>query len=243
MTAPQALVDPDAQLKPGERVLVQGGAGAGAGLPCSWRPAWAATSPPPAATRTLGWFGPGRQGFGSADDLARQAAGEFDVVIDTVGGAVLDGSYDLLRPGGRLVTLSAPPDQDRAAQRDIRAVFFVVTADPAALSGLAKRAATRVASAPSSARCSRWPRDAALRERPALPAIGQDPPRRAVTRCILGPGVPLRPPGRRGTPCNRGLGGAGAVGVPEHPRALAVVVHLFQLGPLLQGVGGPPVPL
>jgi len=33
-----------------------------------------------------------------------QAAGRFDVLIDTVGGAVLDGSYGLLREGGRLVT-------------------------------------------------------------------------------------------------------------------------------------------
>src|SRR5271169_6230686 len=30
------------------------------------------------------------------------------VVIDTVGGAVLDGSHGLLREGGRLVTLGAP---------------------------------------------------------------------------------------------------------------------------------------
>ena len=37
-----------------------------------------------------------------------------DVVIDTVGGAVLDASYALLRPGGRLVTLSAPASQERA---------------------------------------------------------------------------------------------------------------------------------
>ena len=40
-----------------------------------------------------------------------QAAGRFVVVIDTVGGAVLDGSYGPLREGGRLVTLGAPPDQ------------------------------------------------------------------------------------------------------------------------------------
>jgi len=36
------------------------------------------------------------------------AAGGFDIVIDTVGGAVLDGSRGLLREGGRLVTLGAP---------------------------------------------------------------------------------------------------------------------------------------
>ncbi len=35
--------------------------------------------------------------------------GGFDVVIDTVGGAVLDASYQLMRAGGRLVTLGAPP--------------------------------------------------------------------------------------------------------------------------------------
>ena len=40
------------------------------------------------------------------------AARGFDVVIDTVGGAVLDGSYGLLRQGGWLVTLGAPPDQE-----------------------------------------------------------------------------------------------------------------------------------
>ena len=139
MTAWQALVD-HAQLKPGERVLVQGGAGAvgsfAVQLAASLGGHVTATGRGQNADLVRGL---GAERFGSADELARQAAGEFDVVIDTVGGAVLDGSYDLLRAGGRLVTLSAPPDQDRAAQRDIRAVFFVVTADPGALSGLAER--------------------------------------------------------------------------------------------------------
>jgi NADPH:quinone reductase-like Zn-dependent oxidoreductase len=139
MTAWQALVD-HAQLKPGERVLVQGGAGAvgsfAVQLAASLGGHVTATGRSQNADLVRGL---GAERFGAADEVARQAAGEFDVVIDTVGGAVLEGSYDLLRKGGRLVTLSAPPDQDRAAQRDIRAVFFVVTADPAALSGLAER--------------------------------------------------------------------------------------------------------
>jgi hypothetical protein len=41
-----------------------------------------------------------------ADDTA--PPGGFDVVIDTVGGAVLDASYPMTRRGGRLVTLGAP---------------------------------------------------------------------------------------------------------------------------------------
>jgi NADPH:quinone reductase-like Zn-dependent oxidoreductase len=62
----------------------------------------------------------------------------FDVVIDTVGGAVLDGSYRLLRTGGRLVTLSAPPSQERAKEFGAHAMFFVVTPDPGELAQLAK---------------------------------------------------------------------------------------------------------
>ena len=58
-----------------------------------------------------------------------QAAGGFDVVIDTVGGAVLDGSYGLLREGARLVTLGASPDQELAGRYKVHAMFFVVKPD------------------------------------------------------------------------------------------------------------------
>lgn len=44
------------------------------------------------------------------------AAGEvYDVVVDTVGGAVLDAAFGVVRPGGRLITLSGPPPAERAA--------------------------------------------------------------------------------------------------------------------------------
>jgi NADPH:quinone reductase-like Zn-dependent oxidoreductase len=63
-------------------------------------------------------------------------ASDFDI-IDTVGGPVLDASYDLLRQGGRLLTLGAPPSQERAAARGATAVFLVVTPDAAELAKLA----------------------------------------------------------------------------------------------------------
>jgi len=50
---------------------------------------------------------------------------------------VLDGSYGLLREGGRLVTLGAPPDQEAAARYGVRAMFFVVEPDPRELTVLA----------------------------------------------------------------------------------------------------------
>ena len=75
-------------------------------------------------------------GPGDHPDQAPPADG-FDVVIDTVGGAVLDASYGMTRRGGRLVTLSAPPDADKAAALGLRAVFFVVRPDAAELAHLA----------------------------------------------------------------------------------------------------------
>jgi NADPH:quinone reductase-like Zn-dependent oxidoreductase len=68
---------------------------------------------------------------------ARDVGDGFDVVVDTVGGRVLEASYGLTRRGGRLVTLSAPPSARRAEQLGIHAMTFVVTPDAAQLARLA----------------------------------------------------------------------------------------------------------
>jgi NADPH:quinone reductase-like Zn-dependent oxidoreductase len=135
LTAWQALVD-HAALEPGEQVLVQGGAG-GVGivavqLAATGRNTDAGFVRDLSAERFLS-AGAGRPG---------PAAGGFDVVIDTVGGAVLDGSYGLLREGGRLVTLGAPPDQELAGRYKVHAMFFVVEPDAGELARLAELAGT-----------------------------------------------------------------------------------------------------
>jgi len=68
------------------------------------------------------------------------AAGGFDVVTDTAGGAVPDGAHGLLRQGGRLVTPGAPPDQDLAGRYKVHAMFFIVEPDPCELADLAEMA-------------------------------------------------------------------------------------------------------
>ena len=65
-------------------------------------------------------------------------AADQDVVIDTVGGQVLADSFALLRRGGRLITLGAPPDQELAARHGVHAVFFVVQPDRGQLAKLAE---------------------------------------------------------------------------------------------------------
>jgi NADPH:quinone reductase-like Zn-dependent oxidoreductase len=138
LTAWQALVD-YAALKPGEQVLVQGGAG-GVGVYAVQLAAILGgnvTATGRARDREF------VRGLGAKTYLARgddeaPAPQSFDVVIDTVGGAVLDASYELTRRGGRLITLSAPPSEEKAVALGLHAMFFVVTPDAAALARLAE---------------------------------------------------------------------------------------------------------
>jgi NADPH:quinone reductase-like Zn-dependent oxidoreductase len=136
LTAWQALAD-YAALEPGERVLVQGGAG---GVGAFAVQLAAILGGHVTATGRSGDAafvrGLGAEAFFSSGE--GPAPGGFDVVIDTVGGAVLDASYGLLRAGGRLVTLGAPPSQERAKEHGVHAMFFVVTPDPGELAQLAK---------------------------------------------------------------------------------------------------------
>jgi NADPH:quinone reductase-like Zn-dependent oxidoreductase len=143
LTAWRTLVD-HADLKPGEQVLVQGGAG-GVGsyvvqLAASLGGTVTATGRHAQRDFVLGLGAGSFLASGPADGAGPAKItpeSGFDVVIDTVGGAVLEASYGMTRRGGRLVTLSAPPDADKAAARGLRAVFFVVTPDAAELAHLA----------------------------------------------------------------------------------------------------------
>ncbi|MFF7755692.1 NADP-dependent oxidoreductase [Streptomyces sp. NPDC007971] len=69
-----------------------------------------------------------------ADHL--EDVGEVDVVFDVIGGEILDRSAALVRPGGTLVTIAAPPT---VRPKDGRALFFVVEPDRAQLTDLAQR--------------------------------------------------------------------------------------------------------
>ncbi|MCW2931916.1 MAG: 3-beta hydroxysteroid dehydrogenase [Actinomycetia bacterium] len=75
--------------------------------------------------------GLGAECFTGPGVAAQEGAG-FDVIIDTVGGAALAASYGLMRPGGRLVTLGAPPSQDRAASSGVRTLWSCPRRQPAA---------------------------------------------------------------------------------------------------------------
>jgi len=64
-------------------------------------------------------------------------AKDIDVVIDTIGGETLDRSFEVLKPGGVLVSSVAMPDSEKAARHRVRGVFFLVSVTSEGLTRIA----------------------------------------------------------------------------------------------------------
>jgi NADPH:quinone reductase-like Zn-dependent oxidoreductase len=128
LTALQALVD-HARVQRGERVLVTGGSGGVGALTVQLAAQFGADVT--ATVRSDAVELARNLGARKVIDVRTQAFDDggaaYDVVIDTVGGDTLDLSFAVLRRGGRLVTLSAPPAADKADQYGVSAEFFIVT--------------------------------------------------------------------------------------------------------------------
>ncbi|NGO70558.1 NADP-dependent oxidoreductase [Streptomyces boncukensis] len=138
LTAWQALHD-HAAVRPGQSVLVHGAAGAVGSL--------AVQLAREAGARVVGTgrerdrdavLEAGAEQFVALADGERfeEAAGRVDVVLDVIGGEILERSAAVVRPGGTLVTVAEPP---KARPADGRAVFFVVEPNREQLAGLVER--------------------------------------------------------------------------------------------------------
>jgi NADPH:quinone reductase-like Zn-dependent oxidoreductase len=138
LTAWQALFD-HAGLRAGQTVLVHGAGGAVGDV--------AVQLAREAGARIIGTgrerdrpavLEAGAERFAVLDaERFEEVAGPVDVVLDTIGGDVLDRSAAVIRPGGTLVSVAAPPT---ARPADGRAVFFVVEPNRGQLAELARRA-------------------------------------------------------------------------------------------------------
>jgi NADPH:quinone reductase-like Zn-dependent oxidoreductase len=139
LTAWQALLD-HAELRAGQHVLVQGAAG-GVGI-CVVQIAaglGARVSATAAAAdldfvKDLG----AEQAIDYARDRFEEHVRDLDVVIDLVGGATQSRSWSVLKRGGILVSVAAPPDQGEAERHGVRGAYFVVEPDRNALRSVAE---------------------------------------------------------------------------------------------------------
>jgi NADPH:quinone reductase-like Zn-dependent oxidoreductase len=138
LTSWQGLID-RAKLQPGERVLVHGGGGA-VGLYAVQlahnRGAHVITT---VAAQDIDFVK--QLGADQAIDYKASRFEDFvrdvDVVFDTVGGDTLERSWDVLKPGGRMITIAA--DGEGTGDQRIKDVFFIVEPNQKQLLEIAKQ--------------------------------------------------------------------------------------------------------
>lgn len=121
LTALWALED-TAQLKAGETILIQGGAGGVAGFAIQFAKHIGTTVITTASAANHDYvrsLGADRVIDYNAEDFTRAIA-DCDVVFDTVGGDVQVRSYAVLKPGGRLVWVAPAPEGFQPTRRDVQ---------------------------------------------------------------------------------------------------------------------------
>ncbi len=125
LTAWQGLFD-RAHLRQGERALIHGGAGA-VGLfaiqlahKIGAYVITTASSEHSEFVRQLG----AQEVIDYRTEQFQKLAKNVDVIFDTVGGSTLRDSWDLLKPGGRIVTIAA--DSERTKDERTEKAFFIV---------------------------------------------------------------------------------------------------------------------
>jgi NADPH:quinone reductase-like Zn-dependent oxidoreductase len=128
-------VEDTAKLKSGETILVQGGAGGVAGFAIQLAKHLGATVVTTASAGNHDYvksLGADRAIDYNTQDFANAVA-DVDVVFDTVGGGVQVRSYDVLKPGGRLVWIAAAPAGFVPSRRDVAVLRPNVARDRAHL--------------------------------------------------------------------------------------------------------------
>ena len=125
VTAWQALFD-TAQLRAGQRVLIHAAAGGVGAFAAQFAKAKGAYVIATASGKNQAFLR--ELGVDQAIDYEKtrfeDVVRDVDVVLDTLGGEVQERSLKVLKPGGILVALAAPPNAEQAARHGVSAVFF-----------------------------------------------------------------------------------------------------------------------
>lgn len=115
LTAWQALVE-RANLKKGQRVLIHAGSGGVGTIAIQLAKHVGAVVATTTGTANLDWVK--RLGADVVIDYSKHdfeaILQDYDVVLNSLGGEVLEKSLRVLKPGGKLISISGPPDLDFA---------------------------------------------------------------------------------------------------------------------------------
>lgn len=139
LTAWEALFG-QAALAKGQRVLIHGAAGGVGSFAvqlAKWKGAYVigtASAQNQAFLRELGVDEPIDYEKTRFDDVVK----EVDVVFDTIGGETQTRSWKVLKKGGILVSIAAPPSADEAAKHGVRSAYFRAATNASLLAEISK---------------------------------------------------------------------------------------------------------
>ncbi len=137
LTAWQGLLD-RAKIQPGERVLIHGGSGAVGLLAVQLACLHGAHVIATASGKNVEFV----KKLGAVEVIDYQTARfedtatGMDVVFDAVGGETLERSWNVLKPGGRMVTIAS--DSEGIAEQRVKDAFFIVEPSQQQLIEIAK---------------------------------------------------------------------------------------------------------
>jgi alcohol dehydrogenase len=127
LTAWQALVE-KAQLQTGQTVLIHAGSGGVGTIAIQLAKHLGATVATTTSTVNVDWVK--RLGADVVIDYTKDEfetmVRDYDVVLDTLGGEVLEKSLQVVRPGGKVISVAGPPEPDFAREYGLN--WFLIQA-------------------------------------------------------------------------------------------------------------------
>lgn len=122
LTAYQCLVD-FAELKKGDKVLIHAGAGGVGSMAIQIANsigAYVATTASDKNDELVKSLGANRVINYREEDFS-ELLEDFDAVLDTMGGEILDKSFKVLKKGGKLISIAGQPSSEKAEQHEVKA--------------------------------------------------------------------------------------------------------------------------
>ncbi|WP_028784204.1 NADP-dependent oxidoreductase [Thalassobacillus devorans] len=139
LTAWQCLVD-FSDIKDGDKVLIHAGSGGVGSYAIQLAKHFGAYVATTASGKNEDWvteLGVDRFINYQEEDFS-EVLEDFDIVVDTLGGEVQEKSYEVLKEGGKLVSVAQPPEDEKAKERGIKAGFHWLEPDGEQLTKIAE---------------------------------------------------------------------------------------------------------
>ncbi|MEB7367633.1 MULTISPECIES: NADP-dependent oxidoreductase [Staphylococcus] len=139
LTAWQCLVD-FSQIKKGDKVLIQAGSGGVGSFAIQFAKhfgAYVATTASDKNEKLVKDLG-ADYFINYKEENFNEVLNDYDIVVDTLGGEILDQSFDVLKSGGKLVSTAGEPDQQKAKENNIKAGFIWLEENGKQLSEIAE---------------------------------------------------------------------------------------------------------